>query len=303
MNIIYRRAKPADIPAITQVYAAALNDLYARHGFADQVAQSIQPNPYYAFGLTEEPGNFWVAESNSNLVGIGLSWIRGSFWFLSQLFILPTYQERKIGGMLLEKTLAPEKRFHFTNRALITFPFNRVSTALYMRYGIYPREPIYRMVGNSAALQSSHERIVSLNHQELHPGATSIRQLCSIDGSVLGIPLDRHHEYFLKASGGKCYLFTREEHSEGYAYVWSNGHIGPLAVVSSESFKSIMATAIRLAAVHGGPDISVMIPGSNAQAVEVALSHKMKITIPFLLMSSHPFGNWDKYLCYSPALM
>jgi hypothetical protein len=46
-----------------------------------------------------------------------------------------------------------------------------------------------------------------------------------------------------------------------------------------------------------------MIPGSNDQAVAVALDHKLRIAIPFLLMSSQPFENWDKYLFYSPTLM
>jgi len=303
MNIIYRLAKPGDISAAAQVYSTAVNDLYERHGLADQVVQLIRPNLYYAFCLQEEPYGFWVAENETEIVGMAISWLRGSFWFLGCLFIVPTSQKGGIGRNLLDKTLELGSQINVTNRALITFPFNRVSTALYMRYGMYPREPIYRMVGDGTAARSAHKETESFNYEKLPPDAASIRQVCSIDEPVLGIPLESHHKYFLNAHGSTCYLFWREKNPEGYAYVWSNGHVGPLAVVSSNSFRGVMNTALGLAAIQGTPQVSVMIPGSNDQAVAVALDHKLRIAIPFLLMSSHPFGNWDKYLFYSPALM
>jgi ribosomal protein S18 acetylase RimI-like enzyme len=303
MNIIYRRAKPDDISAVAHVYSTAFNEVYERHGLADQVIQFIQPNPYYAFCLQEEPDGFWVAENENEIVGMAVSWLRGSFWFLGWLFILPTCQEGGIGRKLLDKTLELGSQVNVTNRALITIPFNRVSTALYMRYGMYPREPIYRMVGDGAAARSAHKETESFSYEKLPPAAASIRQLCSIDEPVLGIRLERHHEYFLNAHGGTCYLFRREKNPEGYAYVWSNGHVGPLAVVSSNSLRGVMNIALGLAAAQGTPQVSVMIPGSNDQAVALALYHKLRIAIPFLLMSSQPFGNWDKYLFYSPALM
>lgn len=179
----------------------ALNDLYERHGLADQVVQFIQPNPYYAFCLEKEPDGFSVAT------------------------------------------------------------------------------------------------------RSLHPVRQAIRQLCSIEEPVLGISRDRHHEYFLNAQGGTCYIFRMWKNAEGYAYVWSNGRVGPLAVVSSNSFRGVMNTALGLAAAQGTHQVSVMIPGSNDQAVAVALDHKLRIAIPLLLMSSQRFGNWDNYLFYSPALM
>lgn len=303
MNIIYRPAKPDDIPTAAKVFSTALNDLYQRHGLGDQIVQSIQPNPYYAFCLQEEPEGFWVAESGSEIVGMAISWLRGSFWFLACLFISPTCQERGIGRHLLDRTLELGSQIEITNRALITFPFNRVSTALYMRYGMYPREPIYRMVGDRAAARLTHRETESFNYEKLPPVAASIRQLCSIDEPVLGIPLERHHEHFLNAQGGTCYLFRREKNPEGYAYVWANGHVGPLAVSSLNSFRGVMNTALGLAANQETPQVSVMIPGSNDQAVAVALDHKLRIAVPFLLMSSQSFGNWDKYLFYSPTLM
>ena len=63
-----------------------------------------------------------------------------------------------------------------------------------------------------------------------------------------------------------------------------------------------MNIALGLAAVQGSPQISVMIPGSNDQAVAVAFDHKVRISLPLPLLSLHRFGTWDNYLFYSPAL-
>ena len=41
----------------------------------------------------------------------------------------------------------------------------------------------------------------------------------------------------------------------------------------------------------------------NEQAMEIALEHKMWIDLPYLLMSSKPFGNWMTYLFHSPPTM
>ena len=82
MNITYRPAKTSDISAAAQVFSTALNDLYERHGLADQVVQFIQPNPYYAFCLEKEPDGFWVAENETEIVAwrsVGFGALSG-FW-------------------------------------------------------------------------------------------------------------------------------------------------------------------------------------------------------------------------------
>ncbi len=64
-----------------------------------------------------------------------------------------------------------------------------------------------------------------------------------------------------------------------------------------------MTAALGLAAAESPDSVSIIVPGSNAQAVAVALSGGMRISRPLLLMSAKPFGNWDSYLFLSPALL
>lgn len=233
---------------------------------------------------------------------MAFSWLRDSFWFLGQLFVSPKCQESGIGRKLLERTLELGSDLNVTSRALITFPFNRVATALYIRYGMYPSEPIYRMVLSNAEPGGGHKTLM-LTYEKVEPGSVNMGQLSAIDKHVLGIARPKHHEYFLNTQGATCYLFASEKKLEGYAYLWSNGHVGPLAVLSSKSVPGVMTEAIRLAFVQGAPQVSLMIPGSNREAIVVAFQHNFRIALPLLLMSSQQFGHWDKYLFHSPALM
>src|SRR3546814_10288155 len=86
-------------------------------------------------------------------MGFGFSWMCQRFWYLSQLFVRPDTQAKGVGQALLSKTLQLTERNSAENRALITFACNTASTGLYIRNGMYPREPFYRMVAPTLAAE------------------------------------------------------------------------------------------------------------------------------------------------------
>src|SRR4029077_12049385 len=73
-------------------------------------------------------------------------------WCLSQLFVSPEAQAKGIGQALLAKTLMQAERNGAANRALITFASNIVSPGLYLKNGLYPREPLYEMAAPAQAV-------------------------------------------------------------------------------------------------------------------------------------------------------
>jgi GNAT superfamily N-acetyltransferase len=79
--------------------------------------------------------------------------MRHKFWFLAQLFIKPETQARGVGQTLLSKTLQQAQRNGAENLALVTLAYNTVSTGLYVRNGMYPREPLYRVVAPAAVVE------------------------------------------------------------------------------------------------------------------------------------------------------
>src|SRR5262249_33172845 len=155
------------------------------------------------------------------------SWVCGDLWFLAQLFVAPGHQGRGIGNELLKRTLEHAQKEKATNKALITFTFNRVSQGLYIRHGLFPRCPIYFVAiprTDLMGLPDTRLHAVPIKEKEPH-----LDSLATIDGSALGISRTKHHRYLITDSATTGVLLYAGDQPVGYAYI-ANGHIGPLAV-------------------------------------------------------------------------
>jgi GNAT superfamily N-acetyltransferase len=76
-----------------------------------------------------------------------------------QIFVRPGTQSKGIGQAMLSKTLCHAEENGAANRALITMAYNTASTGLYVRNGLYPREPLLRLVAPTALLADGHRRL------------------------------------------------------------------------------------------------------------------------------------------------
>lgn len=299
--VIYRPAEYKDVTRVAEVRIEATEAVKTKHGFASKQSTN-EPNPFYGFCLEKEPLGFWVAEADGDIVGMAISWIRGSLWFLSFLFVLPHYQDQNIGQNLLRKVLEYGNKEAIDNRALIAFGFNPGSIGLYIRYGMYPREPIYRMAGAGLAEQCTLCGIELPDIEKLRDIGEIMRLLRPIDEHAPGHIRDRHHE-FLASQGASCYLFRKNGVARGYAYLWPDGQIGPVAAISNESLKGVLHAALNMASEQHLKQVSIVVPGCNETAIQIAHRHKLRIVEPYILMSERHFGNRQNYLFHSSWLM
>ena len=107
------------------------------------------------------------------------------FWCLSQLFVRPEAQAKGIGQALLSKTLMQAERNGATNRALITPAYNIASTGLYLKNGLYPREPLYRMAAPTQAVAQNLAH-AGYDITPIAPGPESGQWIGRIDQELLG---------------------------------------------------------------------------------------------------------------------
>jgi len=252
-------------------------------------------------GLKEDGDGFWIAEEEGKLAGLTLSWVRGSLWYLAHLFVSPEHQGLNIGQNLMEKAMKHHKGPAITNRALVTFAYNPVSISLYARHGIYPREPLYWMEGPSQNVKT--EASSKVRNERITDFEKSRKALSQIDELTLGYPREKNHEFLFGLPTVRCYLFSTGNKPVGYAYVWQNGRVGPLATVSHETFQDVLRSAFRLAAAEGAATVGIAATGSNEQLMQVALEQRMRILDNYLLMSSKPFSNFSNYLLYPTGAM
>jgi ribosomal protein S18 acetylase RimI-like enzyme len=296
MSLTYRPVRAEELESVERLVVHSINDLSERHGFGPMA--NARPPQFQTYSLRDDPDGFWVAEEAGQVVGFAFSWICGSFWFLSELFISPTHQGRGIGNELMRRTLQHAAKAKCMNRALITFTFNTVSQALYIRHGLVPRLPMYFM-------KATREKTPALRRVELDAvplEASHLRALVDIDGQSLGIPREKHHKFLINDKGTRGFLLCAAGDRVGYAYISSDGHIGPLAVTRPDYAGPAFRAAMTFALESGSPQLTAFLPGTS-DALRVAIEHGMRVTFPMVLMSTHEFGNWNQYLARNPGFM
>jgi ribosomal protein S18 acetylase RimI-like enzyme len=300
MDITYRPAKSEDLDPAARIVQQAYNDLRVRHGLAPTV--SLRPPLFQAFCLAEDPDGLWVAEADEGIVGFGFSWMSQNFWFLSQLSIKPETQARGIGQALLSKTLRQAQRSGADNRALITLAYNTVSTGLYVRNGMYPREPLYRLLA-PASVVAQNITVTDYDVAPIAPWPEPREWIGRIDEEILGFRRDSHHRFLLSGFAPRAVSIERARRPVGYGYISADGHVGPLAVAADADPKAVVASVVRCALDGRPKQVSMIVPGRADQILGAVSELGFRIDEPYVLMSALPFGDWRHYLPSNPGFM
>ena len=300
MAIIYRPALSDDLESAARIVQQAYNDLRVRHGLAPMVP--LRPPLFQRFCLAEAQDGLWVAEEDDAIVGFGFSWMCQKFWFLAQLFIKPGTQASGLGRTLLSKTLEQAHRNGADNRALITLAYNPVSIGLYVRNGLYPREPLYRVAAPASVVE---QNITTTGHDAvpIAPWPEPQQWIGKIDEEVLGIRRDSHHRFLRSDFPARAVKIERAGRPVGYAYVSPERHIGPLEVAPDADRKAVVATAIGCALEQQPEQLSMIVPGRADQILDAVSVFGFRIDEPYVLLSAWPFGDWRNYMPSNPGYM
>jgi len=300
VSAVCRPARLQDLEQADALVVRSINDLTERHGFGPMAVP--RPPRFQLFSLEDDPDGLWVAEDSGQIVGFAFSWVCGDLWFLAQLFVAPDQQGGGIGNELLKRTLNHAQKAGATNKALITFAFNRASQGLYIRHGLFPRLPLYFF---SVPRESLRGRLQGAQFRcaPLENSATHLHTLAQIDARALGISREKHHRFLIGDNGTRGVALYTGDDCVGYAYVSAGGHVGPLAVVQPDAMGTAFGTALNLAAEGGSSQVSALLPGTSEAILSIALEHGMRITFPMMLMSTRDFGEWSQYLPRNPGFM
>jgi ribosomal protein S18 acetylase RimI-like enzyme len=300
MAAVCRPARPEDLQQAEALVAHSINDLTERHGFGPMT--SPRPPRFQQFCLEEDPDGLWVAEDEGQIVGFAFSWVCDGLWFLAQLFVSPGQQGSGVGNELLKRTLHQAEKRGSSNKALLTFAFNRMSQGLYIRHGLFPRLPLYLFSASREALRGRLGG-AQFGCEPLEKGSGRLRSLREIDAQALGFSREKHHGFLMNEGGTRGVALLEGENCVGYAYISSSGHIGPLAVMRPDAMGTAFRTALNIAADGQASNVSVFLPGTSEAVLTLAMEYGLRITIPMMLMSARPFGDWTLYLPRNPGFM
>jgi GNAT superfamily N-acetyltransferase len=301
MNVSYRPANEEDLEPGVRVVQQAFTELRVRNGYAP-----VPPlkHTFQRFMLEEDPTGIWVAESEDDtIIGFGFSWMRQRFWYLSQLFIQPDIQSKGIGQALMSRTLEQAERNGAENRALITPGYNMASTGLYIRNGLYPREPLYRMAAPVEVLRGGNTSAPGYEVTPLRLWPAEQAWLDTVDDAIIGFQRSSQHGFLQSVQGSRALRIDQAGQSVGYAYISSVGHIGPLVVAPGADPGEVTKAAVHAALDGQVKQVSLIVPGRADRIVGTLSAIGFRIEEPLLLMAAQPFGDWSRYLPSNPGFM
>ena len=300
MDINYRPAQPEDLEAGLRVVQQAFTELRVRNGLSPA---PLRPPAFQRFTHAEDPTGLWVAEADGATIGFAFSWMRQRFWYLAQLFIRPDIQASGVGQALMSRTLEQATHNGAENRALITLGYNMASTGLYIRNGLYPREPLYRLVAPAAALAGRLRPDPDHTAAPLAPWPGEHDWLDAVDEAVIGFRRGTQHGFTQATPGTRALRVDQATRPAGYVYISAEGHIGPMLAAPGADEAAVALAAVRAALEERPKQVSLVVPG-RAERILAALSLLgFRIEESMLMMASRPFGDWTRYLPSNPGFM
>jgi len=297
-EVSYRRAAGADLPRLFEVYRAALNGYLVPAG-QEPVLEQDDEQPVYEHLLRQDGERLWVAERDGEVVAWGSGLVRGDWWFLADLFVLPEAQGLGIGGRLFElaATGAPPGAV----RATATDSLQPISNTLYAHRGLLPRE-VFVGFGGRPREGLQLPPLGRLEPEDLT--VASIPELREIDAAASGLDRGVDHQFYLTGGGRRGWLFRRLDRAVAYLMVRQDGRVGPAAALRERDIETVTAYGIADLGRRGAVEkVSAGVTGGCEGAQRAFWEAGLVFDgTPGLLLASRPFGRLDRYVVASYGL-
>jgi GNAT superfamily N-acetyltransferase len=265
--------------------AAAIYDVWYKTEFDGEPAAPPPHGPLELHRHEIRTGSMFVAEDERGIAGFAASVARGSFRFLSELFVLPDRQSAGIATALLAEVLPQD------GLPIATFASdNFAAQAIYVRSGMAPRWPLYYLAS---------EGDLDL------PGTGSMKaSVGSIDDELLGADrvvsgLDRRGDlgFLVDTYDGAAVRLHADGRLAGYGIIRRRNDesidlpgaawIGPAGALDSADAADCLL-ALASTAHELSPVIIIAVPGPHA-------------ALPALLKAGFRIADQDTFMCSAPA--
>lgn len=249
-------------------------------------------------GLARESAA-WVARVGDEAVGIIFTSTREDETFVHELFVRPGYRKAGLGSRLLEEaTRGAQPLFSIVDAT------DAASQAFAIRHGAAMRGALLRCTGNIPSEEELLRLAASESRRfEVAPleGGKDRLAIETLEREVRGVPLGADHALLGLLASASAFFFNGE--LVGYAYVWPDGRIGPLAASSSSYEEQIFAFALAmLARRYGASWTQCLVPGENTRVLRAAVRCGLVVEMAWLVARQRANGDPSRYVACHPLL-
>lgn len=268
---------------------------YGERRFPDTFSRTL-----YSEGFESMQCRAWIARDDGTAIGIAIARDLEMERFVAELYVEPSFRASGIGGRLLETVLEGSD-----DRALSTTSDldDASAIAVLARRGMSVRETVVRVAGeiprddDLLALAAGDYRFGT---ERLDPDTVAFA-LAQLDRETRGTARESEHRFLATRATGL--VFSIEDEIVGYAYLWSSGQIGPVAVASGAYGAQIFAYAMAaLRREHGASWCTAAIPASNLRVLRTALRAGLRIEPGFGFAGDAPGGELARYIGLHPSM-
>ncbi len=280
------------------IQPASVDDVahFARRRWHDEHARKL-----YVDLAHVAPNGAFVAKDEGTPIGIAIPHALEDEWFLSEIFVEPSFQKAGIGWQLLTEAARDSGE---AARAGLLHPDELGGMAFFLRRGVALQTPVMEISGsipheNELARMAAGE--YRFQTEPLEPVAHRAA-LAQLDREVRGTARPLDHLYFCE--NGRGFIFRRDDELAGYAYMWPNGRIGPL-VAASQSYL-VQLLAFTLAAVRqtfGATWCTMLVPGTNIRVTRAAMRAGLNILALRIFASDSGTHDLSRYVAFHELLM
>ncbi|HEV3152923.1 MAG TPA: GNAT family N-acetyltransferase [Candidatus Baltobacteraceae bacterium] len=268
---------------------------FARRRWRDEHGRKL-----YADLANVAPSGVFVAKDEGTPIGIAIPHALEDEWFLSEIFVEPSFQKRGIGWQLLSEAA---KEAGDATRSGLLEPSELGGIAFFLRRGVSLQTPVVDVSGaipheNELARMAAGdyrfqtEPLDPVNHR------AAIGQL---DREIRGSARPLDHLYFCE--NGRGFIFRRDEELAGYAYVWPSGRIGPVAAASQTYLVQFFAFALAtLRQTFGATWCTAMVPGTNIRIMRAAMRAGLELENVRMFASEGGLLDLSRYVGFHPLL-
>lgn len=269
---------------------------FSRRRWQDEHGRKL----YHDLARVSTNGAFVAKDAANTPIGIAFAHALEDEWYLSELFVEPSYQKAGVGWQLLTESM---KDAGDVTRSGLLEPQEIGGIAFFLRRGVALQTPVVEISGaipheNELARMAAGEYRFSTEPLEPHGHRAALAQL---DREMRGTARPLDHSYF--SENGRGFIFVRGDEIAGYAYIWPSGRIGPLLAVSQTYVVQFLGFALAASRqTFGASWCTLLVPGVNIRATRAAMRAGLNIEAVRLFASDRGMGDLSRYIGFHQLL-
>lgn len=277
-------------PQIALASEADVRELAARR-WPDEAGRRL-----YISLAEQAPRGAWVARDEGTPVAIGFAHALEDEWFLSELYVEPSFRRQGIGTRILREVARDAGD---VSRSGMLDVDDTAGMAFFLRLGVGLQIPVLRIAGaipkedDLLPMAAGDYRFATL---PIDPRA-HVTMLTALDREARGTGRAHDHARFGQAATGTLLLINDEV--VGYVYVWPDGRIGPMVSASAAYLTQFFGFAlVSLRRTYGASWCTALVPGSNVRVMRAAVRIGLVLDQVRIFATDLPQIDLSRYIGY-----